>query len=621
MNTANIHYRIVPSDPGAHLFTVSCTIQQPDPQGQMLWLPAWIPGSYMIRDFAKNIVTLQAQDERGAVVVEKQDKQTWRCAPCSGSLTVEYVVYAYDLSVRSAHLDTTHGFFNGSSVFLAVQGQEDRPVEVEIGLPPQEFAADWRVATTLAREDTPLFAAGVYRAGDYDELIDHPVELGEFAELSFSVSGTPHHIVVTGRQQADLQRLARDVQRICETQVAVFGELPDMERYIFLLHVVGEGYGGLEHRNSSSLICSRKDLPNNNMTTPGDAYVTLLGLFSHEYFHTWNVKRIKPVEFISYQLRQESYTRQLWAFEGITSYYDDLGLVRSGVIGEAKYLELLGKNITRVLRGSGRLKQSLRESSFEAWTKFYKQDENASNAIVSYYAKGAMFALALDLVIRRHSNNGKSLDDVMRRLWHEYGKPGVGVGDETIQVLASEVAGQSLAEFFKRFLDTTEDLPLEDLLKTMGLGLMARVASSYDDAGGTAPKTDDPAMTYNLGARFIADSNGARVQLIQDGGELQRAGIAAYDVIIAINGIRAGKDNLAELLAPYQAGDTVTVHAFRRDELMSFQLALTPASADCYYLLAADDARTAAQRHHWLCLQRDDTPAASTATARPQLVE
>jgi len=603
MNTANIHYRIVPSDPGAHLFTVSCTIQQPDPQGQMLWLPAWIPGSYMIRDFAKNIVTLQAQDERGAVVVEKQDKQTWRCAPCSGSLTVEYVVYAYDLSVRSAHLDTTHGFFNGSSVFLAVQGQEDRPVEVEIGLPPQEFAA------------------GVYRAGDYDELIDHPVELGEFAELSFSVSGTPHHIVVTGRQQADLQRLARDVQRICETQVAVFGELPDMERYIFLLHVVGEGYGGLEHRNSSSLICSRKDLPNNNMTTPGDAYVTLLGLFSHEYFHTWNVKRIKPVEFISYQLRQESYTRQLWAFEGITSYYDDLGLVRSGVIGEAKYLELLGKNITRVLRGSGRLKQSLRESSFEAWTKFYKQDENASNAIVSYYAKGAMFALALDLVIRRHSNNGKSLDDVMRRLWHEYGKPGVGVGDETIQVLASEVAGQSLAEFFKRFLDTTEDLPLEDLLKTMGLGLMARVASSYDDAGGTAPKTDDPAMTYNLGARFIADSNGARVQLIQDGGELQRAGIAAYDVIIAINGIRAGKDNLAELLAPYQAGDTVTVHAFRRDELMSFQLALTPASADCYYLLAADDARTAAQRHHWLCLQRDDTPAASTATARPQLVE
>jgi len=617
MNTAKIHYHIVPSDPAAHLFTVSCTIQQPDPQGQTLWLPAWIPGSYMIRDFAKNIVTLQAQDETGAVAVEKQDKQTWRCAPCSGILTVEYVIYAYDLSVRSAHLDTTHGFFNGSSVFLAVQGQEDRPVEIEIGLPPQEFATNWRVATTLQREDTPLFSAGVYRAGDYDELIDHPVELGEFAELSFAVRGTPHHIVVTGRQQADLQRLARDLQRICETQVAVFGELPDMERYIFLLQVVGDGYGGLEHRNSSSLICSRKDLPNINMTNPGEGYVSLLGLFSHEYFHTWNVKRIKPVEFIPYQLHQESYTRQLWAFEGITSYYDDLGLVRSGVIGEAKYLELLGKNITRVLRGSGRLKQSLRDSSFDAWTKFYKQDENASNAIVSYYAKGAMFALALDLEIRRHSNNGKSLDDVMRRLWHEHGKPGVGVADETIQALASEVAGQSLAEFFSRYLDTTEDLPLEYLFKTMGLNLKARVASSYDDAGGTAPKTNDAVVTYNLGARFIADPNGARIQLIQDGGELQRAGFAAYDVIIAINGIKAGKDNLADLLAPYQAGDTVTVHAFRRDELMSFQLALTPARADCYYLLAEDDERAAAQRRHWLWQQHGDTPAANTVSARP----
>jgi predicted metalloprotease with PDZ domain len=604
MSKTHIHYTIQPSDPAAHLFAVTCTIENPDALGQQLWLPAWIPGSYMIRDFARNVVSLQASDRNGKVVVTKLDKQTWQCAPCTGPLTVRYDVYAYDLSVRSAHLDTSHAYFNGSSVFVAVQGQEDQPLQVDIRLPTQDCGKNWRVATTLSRIDTPLFATGIYAAGNYEELIDHPVEMAEFAEIAFDVHGTPHHIVISGRQNADLARLARDVQAICQTQVAVFGELPPMERYMFLLLVVGEGYGGLEHRSSSSLICSRKDLPLKTMTTPSDGYVTLLGLFSHEYFHTWNVKRIKPAEFIPYDLKQESYTRQLWAFEGITSYYDDLGLVRSGVIDEKKYLELLGKNITRVMRGSGRLKQSLRESSFEAWTKFYKQDENSPNAIVSYYAKGAMFALALDLKIRELTQHSKSLDDVMRRLWHDHGKTGIGVNADTIQHLAGDVCGQSLQDFFVRYLDTTEDLPLLDICKSMGIALKQRVAESVDDMGGSAPKNNAAPAAFNLGAKFVPDPLGAKAQFILDDGDLQRAGVAANDVIIAINGLKASKDNLPTLLAPFNPGDKIELHAFRRDELMTFIVTLTQGKADSWYLETVSDEKTTQNRDHWLQMKK-----------------
>jgi len=600
MSQADIVYTITPINPAAHLFEVSCVIQQPEPSGQVVWMPAWIPGSYMIRDFARNVVSFMASDLHGTVAATKLDKQTWQCAPCTGPLTLRYTVYAYDLSVRSAHLDTTHAYFNGSSVFVAVQGQEDRPVHVLIQLPSNDCAKNWRVATTLPRIEADLFAAGLYAARDYDELIDHPVEMGSFDEIAFDVNGTPHHIVISGRHQADLSRLSQDVQRICQQQVAVFGEFPQMERYIFLLLVVGEGYGGLEHRNSSSLICSRKDLPGRHMTAPTEGYTILLGLFSHEYFHTWNVKRIKPSEFVPYNLRQESYTRQLWAFEGITSYYDDLGLVRSGVIDEKTYLVLLGKNITRVMRGQGRLKQTLRDSSFDAWTKFYKQDENAPNAIVSYYAKGAMFALALDLKIRQLSDNKKCLDDVMRRLWLEFGKPGTGIQDDTIQILAEELCEQSLQDFFNRYLDGMEDLPLVELGRTMGIDLKQRIADSLDDMGGVPSRNTNTEPKFNLGARFIPDAIGARLQLVLDDGDVQCAGLAANDVIIALNGLKTSKDNLPILLNQYAIGDTIELHVFRRDELMTFKLVLSSALEDTWYMETVSDDTCQAKRGQWL---------------------
>ncbi len=598
-----VHYRIVAHNPSAHLFEVTCTIADPDPQGQRFSLPAWIPGSYMIREFAKHIVTLAAECGGRAVPVEKLDKDTWHCAPCAGPLAVRYLVYAWDLSVRAAHLDVTHGFFNGTSVFLRAHGRERRPCLVDIAPPSGDAYRNWRVASALAREDAAPYGFGRYRAADYDELVDHPVEMGTFALATFEACGVPHDIVITGRHDGNLPRLCRDLQTICEHHIRFFGEPAPMERYVFLITVVGEGYGGLEHRASTSLLIGRDHLPRDDEAPVDETYRTFLGLASHEYFHTWNVKRIKPAVFVPYDLSREAYTRQLWAFEGITSYYDDLALVRSGLITIESYLELVGQTITRVWRTPGRMRQTVAESSFDAWTKFYRQDENAPNAIVSYYAKGALIALALDLTLRRETNGEKSLDDVMRALWQRYGRHVLGVPEGDIERMAAEVANLDLAPFFAQALHGTADLPLADLLAAVGIQFQLRPAESDSDKGGKAAgkPVETLARRAVLGVR-LAEGVEAKLAHVFDGGAAQAAGLSAGDVIVSLNGLRATRASVDKLLARHRPGDRVHVHAFRRDELMEFEVALQPPPADtCVLSLdAAANPGQQARRAAWL---------------------
>ena len=599
-----VHYQITPSHPEAHLFQVSCIIQQPEPAGQRVSLPAWIPGSYMIRDFAKNIIELKAETAKQAITVKKLDKSTWQCAPCSGPLTLTYDIYAWDLSVRTAHLDTSHGYFNGTSAFLRVHGQEDKQCSIELCPPAGDNYTSWRVATAMTPLSAELYDFGVYQAENYDELIDHPVEMGTFTLATFMAGGIPHDIVITGQHRADIQRLCDDLEKICTTHINLFDELPTMQRYVFLVMAVGDGYGGLEHRASTSLLCSRDDLPLRGEDAVTDKYRTFLGLCSHEYFHTWNVKRIKPAAFIPYDLTRESYTEQLWAFEGITSYYDDLALVRSGIIDPASYLELLGQNITRVWRGQGRFKQSVAESSFDSWTKFYKQDESAPNNIVSYYSKGSLIALAIDLTIQQVTNNKKSLDDLMRLLWNEYGKPGKGLAENEIEQLLSQIAGQDLTEFFANYLYGSQDLPLDNLLRTVGIDFHLRSANSVDDKGGKPADTTDSKPILNLGGRVAHNPVGALLTHVFDNGPAQRAGLAAGDIVIALDGIRTNKDKLEKTINSYQPHDQVTIHAFRRDELYKFTLALTEAPQDTCYLQINDsvDDQIKAARNKWLHL-------------------
>lgn len=603
-NLSPVQYSIYPKNPAAHLFEVTCRVAVPDPAGQRFSLPAWIPGSYMIREFAKNIVTLEAESTGCKVAVEKLDKDTWQCAPCAGPLTLTYEVYAWDLSVRAAHLDTTHGYFNGTSVFLMVHGQEGRACVLDIRPAMDLPALSWRVATAMSRDSAEAYGFGSYRAENYDELVDHPVEMGDFALTTFEACGVPHDVVITGRHRADLERLCADLKRICEHHIRFFGEPAPFDRYVFMVMAVGEGYGGLEHRASTSLLCSRDDLPQAGEAAINENYRTFLGLCSHEYFHTWNVKRIKPLAFAPYDLSREGYTRLLWAFEGITSYYDDLALVRCGLIEPDTYLELLGQTASRVWRSHGRFKQTLAESSFDAWTKFYRQDENAPNAIVSYYTKGALAALALDLTIRQGTHNAKSLDDVMRALWLEYGQTLAGVPEDAIESVVQKVSGMDLQSFFDSALRDTDDLPLQALFEPLGVTFSVRAAESENDKGGKAAKpSGEPARERAvLGARTAGSGGEAKLSHVFDGGAAQRSGLAAGDVLMAINGIRVSAGNLERLVGSYPVSATLQVHAFRRDELMVFEVTLQAAPLDTCVLAIREEATedVVASRHAWL---------------------
>jgi predicted metalloprotease with PDZ domain len=564
-----IQYTIVSQDPSAHLFEVTVTVKAPDPSGQIFSLPAWIPGSYMIRDFARNIVQINAESKGKKIKLKKLDKQTWQTAPCDGALTLRYQVYAWDLSVRTAHLDQTHGFFNGSSVFLCVHGQENIAHIVDIQAPQLPDGIKWRVATALPELKAKRYGFGTYVAANYDELIDHPVEMGTFALATFKAHGVPHDIAITGNvPNLDMARLKTDLQKICEAEIALFEpktKRAPMERYVFMTMAVGDGYGGLEHRASTALICSRADLPVEGKKEMSDGYRTYLGLCSHEYFHTWNVKRIKPAVFAPYDLQAETYTSLLWLFEGFTSYYDDLILVRSGVIDETEYFKLLAKTINSVLRGSGRYKQSVAESSFDAWTKYYRQDENSPNAIVSYYTKGSLVGLTLDLTIRAESKGKKSLDHVMRALWQRYGRDfygndarGRGVTDAEVEALFDEVTGLKLKRLLDRCVHGTTDLPLADVLAPFGIVL----EDKHKDA------------KPSLNVRTAREGSDCKLANVYEGGAAHRAGLSAGDVLVALEGLRVTATNLESLLTRYRVGEAVTLNAFRRDELMTFVVKL-----------------------------------------------
>jgi len=594
----------VPQSPEAHRFEVSVTVADPDPAGQCFALPAWIPGSYLVRDFARHVVAIGATSGRRGVALAKLDKHTWRAAPCAGPLTVTAEVHAWDLSVRGAHLDGTHGFFNGASVFLRAVGMEARACEVEI-LPPRGARyRRWRVATALRRRRAPRHGFGTYVAADYDELIDHPVEMGTFALGAFVAGGVPHEIAITGRHDADMRRLCRDLQRLCAHHIRFWGTPAPMDRYLFLVTAVGEGYGGLEHRASTALLCSRDDLPRAGDAGTGAAYRTFLGLASHEYFHTWNVKRLKPAAFAPYDLARENYTSLLWAFEGITSYYDDLALVRSGLIGERDYLEVIGRAATQLARNPGRARQTVAESSWDAWIKYYRPDENTPNAVVSYYGKGSLVALCLDLLIRERTRGRQSLDDVMRALWRRYGRTGEGVPEDGVERTAAQVTGLRLRGFFDRALRSTGELPLRRLLGTVGLELAVRPAESASDRGGKAPSTPERELARQaaIGARVTTEGAELRLTHVLDGSAAQRAGLAAGDVIVALDGLRATPKNWPALLARRRPGDTVEIFAFRRDELMRFAVTLAARSRDTCVIAPAAGAPASARRRRqaWL---------------------
>jgi predicted metalloprotease with PDZ domain len=531
------------------------------------------------------------------VPLEKLDKSRWRAAPVDRELTVTAEIYAYDNSVRGAHLDTTHAYFNGTCMFLSADGHEDMPCELEIAPPEEPLGKGWRVATSMRRKDAERYGFGLYEADDYAELIDHPVEIGQLAIGEFDVLGIPHAIAIRGQTRVDMARLCHDLARVCEQHISLLGVPAGLDRYLFLLDAPVTGYGGLEHRWSSSLVCARDSLPIRQDDEVSNGYRTFLGLASHEYFHLWNVKRMKPAAFTPYDLGSESHTALLWVFEGITSYYDDLALVRSGLITVESYLELVGQTITRVLRGSGRLRQTLEESSFDAWTKFYKQDANASNAIVSYYAKGSLVALALDLKLRSESEY--SLDDVMRECWRRFGETGEGMPERGLERVCMEVTGLDLSDFFDASIRGTGELPLPRLLARFGIQHHLRSASGREDKGGKPASAKSGPW---LGATLTENAGKSVFTVVANDGPAEKAGVAPGDVAVALDGVALTAANCDTRLKTYHHGDRLELVVFRGDELMTTRVRLERApETTCYLQLDKEaDADMLGRQAAWL---------------------
>ena len=519
--TSQIRYEVINANLNSHTYSVVCHIERPN-KDQIIHFPQWIVGSYMIRDFSKNLQNLQATQNKKSITFTQLSKSSWRLHCMQGhALSFTYKIYAHDASVRGAWLDESRAFFNGTSLFFEIDGHFDSEYLLSLNsmlLEPSndQFTDEWRVFTQLDPVKVNKDGWGLYKAPSFQTLADSPVLIGAPWVGEFNVRNIPHRFVITGTPPSfDGNKLLTDSQKICETVIDFWhpNNKPVIDNYLFILNASQDGYGGLEHKNSTVLQCKRADLPNTHKSDLSEGYIGLLGLISHEYFHTWNVKRLRPTEFAHYRFDTENYTELLWLFEGFTSYYDDLLLRRSGLINDQQYLKLVNKNIQQVLQTPGRFVQSVAQSSFDAWVKYYKPDENTPNSTVSYYSKGALIALCFDLKLRSFKS---SLDDVMRELFKR--SEGGPIGEHEFAQVLNELNGYSWKREIKNWVHGITDPPFEELLRENGIQVL---------------KAPDP-LQLQLGIRTDDSKSYVHIKHVLNKGVAQRSGFAPGDEWIGV---------------------------------------------------------------------------------------
>ncbi len=546
-----MRYRVSMSEPHSHLFEVEAVLEAPG-ASPVLALPVWTPGSYLVREFARHLESIEADDGAGRKLpLLRLDKHRFRVvASGADRVRLRYRVYANDPTVRTSHLDGGHGFWNGANLFLYAEGRVEEPVELTV-VPP----AGWQVSTAL--DGGPLR----FTARDYHELCDSPVEVGTQALAPFEALGKRHEVALAGRGHLELPRFVADLRRIVEQLGALMGGLP-YERYLFIVHLSDRRRGGLEHERSTTLDVAR------NAFFPREAYEETLSLAAHEFLHLWNVKRLRPAALLPYDYAREQYTRLLWWFEGVTSYYDRLTLVRTGLSDARGYLKHLGEQWTALGRQPGAGKMSLEEASLTAWVKYYRPDENSANSAVSYYLKGELVALCLDLALRRA---GGSLDDLLRGLHARYAT--TGLPEDGVEQAVAGVIGEGAArEFFDRFVRGTA--PVEAGLDLVGLSMERRFAQSLDDKGGApARRNGDDGRAGWLGAE-IPPGPRLVVRTVREGSPAGKAGLYADDEILAESGFRLDRAALWDRMRQVGPGGRLRLTVFRRDELQEVEVAL-----------------------------------------------
>jgi len=546
-----MRYRVSMTEPHSHLFEVEAVLEQPGP-APVLALPVWTPGSYLVREFSRHIECIEADDGAGTrLPVVRIDKHRFRVdAGGAARVRLRYRVYANDPTVRTSHLDGAHGYWNGANLFLYAEGRVDEPVELTV-VPP----AGWRASTAL--DGGPL----QFTARDYHELCDSPVEVGTHALATFEALGKRHEVAIAGRGHLDVARFAADLKRVVEHLGGLMGGLP-YERYLFIVHLSDRRRGGLEHERSTTLDVGRTAF------FPREAYEETLALAAHEFLHLWNVKRLRPAALLPYDYAREQYTRLLWWFEGVTSYYDRLTLVRSGLSDARAFLKHLGEQWTALARQPGAAKMSLEEASLTAWVKYYRPDENSANSAVSYYLKGELVALGLDLALRRA---GGSLDGLLRGLHARYAA--TGLPEDGVERAVAEVMGEAAArDFFDRFVRGTA--PVEVGLDLVGLSMERRAAQSLDDKGGApARRNGDDGRAGWLGAELPPGPR-LLVRTVREGGPAWKAGLYADDEILAESGFRVDRSALWDRMRQVGPGGRLRLTVFRRDELREVEVAL-----------------------------------------------
>jgi predicted metalloprotease with PDZ domain len=570
-----IHYRVSMPRPHSHLFEVEATF----PAGPDLLdavLPVWTPGSYLVREYARHLQDVTAVSPSGeALAVRRLDKRTVRVSAGGQAVTLRYRVYANELTVRTSHLDGSHGYFNGATLFLYTEATRGLEHRVTVVAPE-----GWRAFCALEREGDTFIAR------DYDELVDSPFEVGPHTSHTFTAAGVPHEVVVWGDTVPEMERLLEDMRRICEEEAKLFGGLP-MQRYLFLVYLTDKGRGGLEHKASTALLFPRVGFHSSR------GWEDFLTLVAHEYFHLWNVKRVKPRALVPFDYAQENYTTLLWAFEGFTSYYDNLMVRRAGHMSASRYLTRLGETLTHLHGTPGRRVQPLAEASLLSWVKHYRPDENSHNSAISYYLKGEVVAALLDLEIRRATEDAKGLDDVMRLLWQRYGDES-GVPEDGVEAAVAEVAGRDLSAFFERALRSTEELDYS-VLSHVGLQVEFRVRDNASDKGGTAPRSK--AADKPKGWLGVTTKGHATLSTVQEGSPAMEAGLYPEDELVALDGYKVDGTGLISRCEDKRPGETVRVTLFRRDKLMEVPVVLGQKPADAAYLTRVEkptDAQKAA---------------------------
>jgi predicted metalloprotease with PDZ domain len=588
-----IIFTVSMSKPHTHLLEVDVQIKHgPNvtaPAEESLMLPVWTPGSYMVREFERHVQDFSVKDAAGnALKWEKTNKNRWKIVTAgSRDWHASYRVYANELSVRTNELNSSHAFWNNGALLMYLEGFLNSPSTVRVLAPDV-----WKVATGLPASPGQR---NTFRAENFDVLYDSPFEVSAFKTIAFKVKGIDHRIVIDGEGNYDPEKVRRDVQKIVETQVDLMGgEIPYRD-YTFILHLRSTASGGLEHANSSALGYSRFGFTErgerstsagpNQTTPPRVNYRSFLSLVSHEFFHLWNVKRIRPDVLGPFDYTQENYTKLLWVAEGITDYYSDVALLRAGFISDREFLSALARSIQNLQNTPGRLVQNVEESSFDAWVKYYRQDENSINSQVSYYDKGAILGALLDLEIRKSSGGAKSLDDVMRYMYAEFYKKGKNYSPADFQKACETMAGTSLEQFFAKYIRGIEDLDYQRAFAAVGL----RLDTGARDVAGK------PVERVYLGADVEQDGDRVIVSRVYAGSAAYEQGLNTGDQILALNNMRVNKDFFDARIAEKKPGDLINLTIFRSDDLSTLLIKLG-GRADATYRIVPGESSTDQQR-------------------------